>query len=74
MPVEFIGEGEYKIDVIKQIKVTHSYLGMDQSVKNCQTMETIYDCKTKQYINETLKACKCLPYNLGLVKKVIELD
>ena len=31
-----IGEGEYNLNVVKEIVVTDSYLKMDQSVRGCQ--------------------------------------
>ena len=31
--VKLIGEGEYNLNALKEIKVTESYLGLDQDVK-----------------------------------------
>ena len=70
MPVELIGEGEYKLDSWKEIKVTDSFLEMEKDVTKCQNVESIQECTTKQYINRALRQCQCLPYNLGIFKKV----
>ena len=34
--MKLIGEGEYNLNALKQIKVTDDFLGMDQDVRQCQ--------------------------------------
>merc|ERR1712079_424033 len=58
-PFFFIGEGEYNINVFKEINATDSFLGMDQDIRNCQTKESFDKCATRQYIDSILKECKC---------------
>ena len=59
-----IGEGQYNVDDLKEIKVTESYLGMDQDIKDCQNEEPFYNCTTRQYIHNILMECGCLPLNI----------
>ena len=55
-PVNLIGEGEYNLNALKEIKVTDSYLGMrmDQDIKDCQNKEPFFNCTTRKYINTFL--------------------
>ena len=34
-PVKLTGEGEYNLNVLKEIRVTESYLGLDQNIRGC---------------------------------------
>ena len=65
------GEGEYNLNVLKQIKITDSYLGLDQNVRGCQNDISFTDCTTKQYIDTLLDQCGCLPLNIRLNDKVV---
>ena len=69
-PIFFIGEGEYNINVFKEINATESFLSMDQDVRNCQNKESFDNCTTRQYIESILKECKCLPLNMRLSNQV----
>ena len=69
-PVTLIGEGEYNLNVLKEIKATDSYLGLDQDVRKCQNDEPLSNCTTKKYIEAILSQCKCLPSNLRLSNEV----
>ena len=68
------GEGEYNLNVLKQIKITDSYLGLDQNVRGCQNDISFTDCTTKQYIDTLLDQCGCLPLNIRLNDKVVRGD
>ena len=35
-PLTLFGEGEYNLNVVKEIKVTESYLGLDENVRECK--------------------------------------
>ena len=59
-----VGEGEYGINVLKEIKATESYLGLDEDIRECQTKETLSNCTTRHYIDHILRLCGCLPLNL----------
>ena len=63
-PVKLIGEGEYNLNVLNEIKVTDSYLGLDSDIIRCQNKEYLHNCTTRQYINTLLDQCGCLPFNI----------
>ena len=65
-----IGEGEFNLDVLKEIKATKSYMGMDQGVINCHN-EPFQSCTTRQYKDSILRKCYCLPINIKLTNEVL---
>ena len=69
-PVKLVGEGEYNLDVLKEVKVTDSYLGLDQDIRDCQNEEPYHNCTTRLYMNSILKKCRCLPLHLNLLNEV----
>ena len=60
------GEGGYNLAELREIRVTESYLGLDQDVRNCQNDEPYMNCTTRQYVDTILKDCGCLPLNMKL--------
>ena len=65
-PILLTEEGEYNFNVIKEIKVTQSYLGLDaeaRSPRGCQDEKSVPDCMTEQYLEDLLQECHCLPFN-----------
>ena len=46
-PVLLHGEGEYNLNVIKDVKVTESFHTLSKDDKGCQNTETIDDCTTR---------------------------
>ena len=68
--LKLIGEGEYNLNDLKEIKVTDSYLGLDQEVRKCQNDEPLKNCTTRQYLDTLLRECGCLPITLRLFHKV----
>ena len=71
--VKFIGEGEYNLNVLKEIKVTDSYLGLDQRERGCQNEEPPDTCTTRKYHKTILGKCGCLPVNIRLFNEVFLL-
>ena len=69
-PVIFIGEGEYNVNVLKEIKVSESYLGMDQDDRKCQNEEPLYNCTTRRYLDNLMEKCGCLPFNIRISNKI----
>ena len=63
-PVTLIGEGEYNINALTEIKVTESFLGLGKDVIECQNIESLYDCSNRKYIDTILGQCGCLPFNM----------
>ena len=69
-PVQLIGEGEYNLNVLSEIQVTESFLGMDEVVRGCQNVEPLYNCSTRHHIDTLLNECGCLPFNIRTTDKV----
>ena len=69
-PTKMTGEGEYNLNVLKEIMVTESYLGLDQNTRKCQKLEPLHNCTTRQYFDVTFKKCGCLPFNMRISAKV----
>ena len=72
-PVSLIGEGEYNLNVLKEIKATDSFLGLDQDVRKCQNDEPLFNCTTRKFIKDILTECSCLPSNLRISNKVRQI-
>ena len=62
--LEIVGEGEYNLNVVDEVRVTDSFLGLHKDVRGCQTEELFIDCKTQEYKNKVLEYCHCLPLKL----------
>ena len=65
-PIQLVGEGKYNLNVLKEISVTDSYLGLDQSTRRCQNEEPLNDCMTRTHKKNILQKCGCLPFNMRL--------
>ena len=65
-PIQLVGEGKYNLNVLKEISVTDSYLGLDQSTRRCQNEEPLNDCMTRTHKMNILQKCGCLPFNMRL--------
>ena len=68
--VKLIGEGEYNLNALKEIRVTESYLGLDQAIRKCQDKEPLNNCTTRKYLDTLLGECECLPLNIKTFQKV----
>ena len=67
-----IGEGEYNLNMLEEIRVTDSYLGLDQKVRGCQNGKEDYQtCLTNQLIEKTREKCECVPLSICLYEQVI---
>ena len=71
--IKFNGEGQYNLNVLKEITVTNDFLGLDQDDRKCQNEEPLTNCTTRQYLDTLLGECGCFPVNIGLSQKVIIL-
>ena len=70
-PLKLQGGGEYNLDVVKEVKVTDSFLSMDEEERGCQNKEDYQDCTTRHYIDQVKKTCKCVPLYLKINDEVI---
>ena len=68
-----VGEGEYNLNILKEISVTHSFLDLDESIKDCQNFESYDNCTTRAYRKNAEQKCGCLPQALNSNKKVKRL-
>ena len=75
-PVVLHGAGKYDLNVLKEIKVTDSYLGLPEKVTGCQNTQKLQDCEKKQYFDALHNECGCLPLSLRIEANnvVIHLD
>ena len=64
------GEGEYNLNVLKEMKTTESFLGLDESARGCQNQEP-FVCSTKKYVDTFVSQCGCLPLNMRLENKEV---
>ena len=62
--VKLIGEGEYNLNVLKEITATESYLELGVGDRGCQNEEPLHNCTTQHYIETFLDQCGCLPFYL----------
>ena len=65
-----IGEGNYNLNILEEIKATDSYIELDQAVTGCQTKEIYQSCITRKYIEKLEETCHCLPLSMTLNEKV----
>ena len=70
-PLKLIGEGIYNLNVLKEVKVTDSFLDMNQDVIACQFEQTLDNCTTKHYMDTLLDECGCIPWDIRLSEKVM---
>ena len=68
-PVKLNGKGEYNLNILKEIKTTDSFHGLDEHVRGCQNDES-FVCTTRQYVDTFLGQCGCLPLSMRLSDKV----
>ena len=69
-PVKLLGEGEYNLNVLKEIRVTEPFLGLEQEARKCQNDEPFFNCTSRQYIDTHLAQCGCLPDLMSSENKV----
>ena len=65
-PVTLLGEGQYNINSLKKIKVSDSFLGLDEKDRGCQTKESFDQCTTNHFMMTSKKQCDCLPYPINI--------
>ena len=60
-----IGEGEYNLNAMIQIKASNSFLGLNEDIRACQNEETLQKCTTRHYTNNLMKKCGCMPLSIS---------
>ena len=66
-PVTLSGEGEYNLNILKEVKVTDSFMGLDANVRGCQNEEHYVECTTNNYIQDMRQQCGCLPLSIRAI-------
>ena len=61
---------QYNLNNIKEISVTKDFLTLNADVTNCQNIESLQECQTKQNIDAHYGQCGCLPFSMGIVDRV----
>ena len=59
------GEGEYNLNILKEIEVTDSFYELDNKVRKCQSYkgsDTYNICTTRYFMEQMRLKCGCLPY------------
>ena len=69
-PVSLFGEGEYNLNNLMEIKVSESYLGLDQAVRGCQNEEPMFNCTTRHYRDTIFNQCGCLTFSIKSSEEV----
>ena len=64
--MHLVGDGEYNLNALKEIKSTESFLGLDEDVRECQNDEPQYNCTTRHYVDSLMQQCGCLPFNIRM--------
>ena len=62
--VTLSGEGEYNLNILNQIEVTESFLGLPEEVRSCQNVESYINCTTRHLLQNMREKCGCLPLAL----------
>ena len=52
------------------MSVTDSFLELDDTIRECQNVETFNDCETRLFIEKMLRECGCLPLSHILSEQV----
>ena len=52
------------------MSVTDSFLELDDTIRECQNVETFNDCETRLFIEKMLQECGCLPLSHILSEQV----
>ena len=64
-PVTLAGEGEYDLNILKEIEVTDSFYDLDDEERKCQSYKgnDTYDSCTSRFFMEQMRLkCRCLPF------------
>ena len=52
------------MNVVKEIRVTDSFLGLEKDIRGCQTVDSFENCTTNAFVETSLEFCGCLPFNI----------
>ena len=69
-PLSLALDYSYNLNVMKDVKVTDSFLTLDENVIECQNDTTFENCVTQNYLEGYIKKCNCLPIQVRLSTEV----
>ena len=58
------GAGTYLISSVKKVDGTESYFAFAEETGLCQNKERVEDCLEKDFLQQGMTKCKCIPYRL----------
>ena len=63
------GEGQFNLNILKEISVTDDFLSLDEEIRGCQNRESFDECTSRKYLNEMSQKCGCLSLSHRLSDK-----
>ena len=64
VPVKYYGQGNFAITSVQQVEVTEDFLGLSETIRECQETEDIEHCHTNTYLDKAKSECDCaIPFN-----------
>ena len=64
VPLKLHGENHYSLTAVKNVKITNSFMTLDQSVRKCQIEEKLYECTSRKYLDLVYDTCGCVPFSI----------
>ena len=59
------GSGNLAITNIQEVRATQEFLGLEESVRDCQQDEEREECQEKMYLDKVQSVCGCTPLNFN---------
>ena len=59
------GEGEFNLNILKEIEVTDSFYDLEKGARKCQSYkvnDTYDNCTSRYFMEQMMLKCGCLPY------------
>ena len=66
-PVTLSAEGQYNLNSFKEYLITDSFLEFNKRNNFCQDVETIDDCRTREFIENLRQKCGCIPFSISSI-------
>ena len=63
-PVKRYGGGHFALENLKEMKVTKSFLGLDEDIRKCGGKKTTVECNEDLLMKEIVGTCNCVPLNI----------
>ena len=58
------GGGSYTLSSVMEIEGTEEYLKRAEKSRDCQNKEAQEECLAREYSDQGLRQCSCVPYKL----------